>query len=434
MPKEWVTADITAMSHEGRGIAHDERGRPVFIDFALPGERVRFRYTKLRRARAEGCAEEILEPAAERIAPACPHFGICGGCALQHLPPAAQLAHKERVLAEQLERIGGVAPQQWLPALTGPVWGYRRKARLAVRYVPKKGGVLVGFREKHSPLVTPLSSCPVLDPRIGERLGEWATLINELSCREQIPQLEVACGDEQAAVVVRHLAELSDEDRERLIAFAETSGLAVLVQPGDERSITPLHPVTGPQLDYTLAPFGIQLAFQPTDFTQVNAVINTAMVERAVAALEPAPGRRILDLFCGLGNFTLPLAQTGAEVTGVEGEAELVARAKSNAAANGLTAHFIAADLSEPAAAAQFRSRFDAVLLDPPRSGAAEVLPAVAATGAERVVYCSCAPATLARDAGSLVHTHGFRLVAAGVMDMFPHTAHVESFAVFERR
>ncbi|MFP4648494.1 MAG: 23S rRNA (uracil(1939)-C(5))-methyltransferase RlmD [Halorhodospira sp.] len=433
IPKELVEARIEGMAHAGRGITHDAQGRPVFVDFALPGERVRFRYTKLRRQRAEAAAIEILEPAPERIQPHCAHFGECGGCALQHLPPAAQQGHKEQVLLEQLARIGGVVPEQRLEPLAGPPWGYRRKARLAVKHVPKKGGVLVGFREKHSPLVAPVSFCPVLDPRVGEWMQELAALISSLSIPHRIPQVEVACGDEAVALVFRHLEPFSDEDLMRMAAFAEATGLAVLRQPGDESTITAVAPESAPRLSYCLSPYGVELAFLPTDFTQVNAAINQGMVQRAVEWLEPRPGRRILDLFCGVGNFSLALAQQGAELTGIEGEAGLVERARANAAANGLEASFEVADLTSQAGVQCVTGRYDAVLLDPPRSGAQEVLDAVAATGARRVVYCSCGPATLARDAGILVERHGFRLIAAGIMDMFPHTAHVESFAVFDR-
>lgn len=432
LPKELIEARISSMSHEGRGITHDDKGRAVFVDYALPGELVRYRYTKLRRSRAEACAVEIVEPAAERIEPGCRHFGVCGGCALQHLPAQAQIAHKQRVLAEQLERIGGIAPERWLPPLTGPLWGYRSKARLAVRLVPKKGGVLVGFREKHSPLVAPLESCPVLDPRVGERIKELARLIGSLSIADKIPQIEVACGDEQAALVLRHLQPLSEADLLQLGAYAAESGLALLRQPGDEQSITPIFSHQ-PRLTYALDQFGVELEFQPSDFTQVNFPINSAMVERTVEWLNPGAGTRILDLFCGLGNFSLPLAKAGAEVTGVEGDAGLLARAERNAAENQVPARFVCADLTDPEAIARWRGQFDAVLLDPPRSGAAQVLNAASATGAERIVYCSCSPATLARDLGTLVEKYGFRLIAAGIMDMFPHTAHVESFAVLER-
>jgi len=433
MSREPVEARIEGMAHEGRGITHDAQGRPVFVDFALPGERVRYRYTKLRRQRAEATAIEILEPAAERIAPHCDHFGTCGGCALQHLPPEAQIAHKERVLLEQLQRIGGVEPEQRLAPLTGPVWGYRRKARLAVKHVPKKGGVLVGFREKHSPLVAPVDSCPVLDPRVGERMQDLASLVGSLSIPDRIPQIEVACGDARAALVLRHLAPLTDSDLDRLSEFAAATGLAILRQPGDESTVTPVAPQSALDLSYALPPYDVEVAFLPTDFTQVNAPINVAMVEQALEWLQPRPGRRILDLFCGVGNFTLPLAREGAAVTGIEGEAGLVRRAEENAATNGLDASFAVADLASEEGTRQAAGHYDAVLLDPPRSGAQEVLPAVAGTGASRVVYCSCGPATLARDAGILVAEHGFRLKAAGIMDMFPHTAHVESFAVFDR-
>ncbi len=433
IPRELVEARIQGLAHEGRGIAHDERGRPVFVDFALPGERVRFRYTKVRRSRGEGTAVEILEPAAERQAPGCAHFGTCGGCALQHLPPEEQARHKEQVLLEQLARIGHIEPGQRLEPLTGPVWGYRRKARLAVKHVPKKGGVLVGFREKHSPLVAPVAYCPVLDPRVGTHMEELARAIESLSIPDRIPQVEVACGDETAAIVLRHLDPLSESDLARLTELAERTGLAVMRQPGDESTITPVAPPAGPRLSYRLAALDVDIGFQPADFIQVNAAINTAMVQRAIDWLAPHPGQRILDLFCGVGNFSLPLAQRGATVTGIEGDAELVGRARANAAANALDADFAVADLASEEGGQAAAGAFDAVVLDPPRSGAQEVLGAIAASGAQRVVYCSCSPATLARDAGILVHRHGFRLTAAGIMDMFPHTAHVESFAVLDR-
>ncbi len=432
LPAEPVEALITGISHEGRGIAHHNE-RTVFVDFALPGERVLFRYTKLRRARAEGTVEAVLEPAVERIEPQCPHFGVCGGCALQHLSPEDQIAHKERTVFELVERIGRTEPERRLPPLTGPVWGYRRKARLGCKRVAKKGGVLVGFREKHSPLIAPLDRCLTLDPRVGERLEDLAALIQGLSIPDRIPQIEVACGDDRAAVVFRHLDPLTSNDAAALDAFGREHGLLILLQPGDESTVAPVAPGHDVPLTYRLPEFDVEIAFRPTDFTQVNAEVNRRMVGQAVEWLEPAPGHKILELFCGLGNFSLPLARAGAEVTGLEGEEGLVARARLNAAANGLEARFEAADLARSGAWPVPAAPYDAVLLDPPRTGAAETLDTVARSGASRVVYCSCGPATLARDAGTLVHDHGFRLTALGVMDMFPHTAHVESFAVFDR-
>ncbi len=432
LPADPVEARITAMSHEGRGIAH-HNDRTVFVDFALPGERVLFRYTKLRRARADAVAETVLEPAAERIAPGCAHFGVCGGCALQHLSPEDQRAHKERVVLELMERVGGVTPERVLPPLTGSVWGYRRRARLGCKYVEKKGGQLVGFREKHSPLITPLQRCPILDPRVGEHLPALAAGIEGLSVPHRIPQVEVACGDDAVVLVLRHLEPLNDADIDVLAALGERYGWSFYLQPGDESTAAPLPTGGGASLTYRLPEFDVELAFRPTDFVQVNAEINRYMVSQAVEWLEPAPGRKILELFCGLGNFSLPLARLGAAVTALEGEKGLVERARSNAAANGLEARFEVADLTRSDAWPVPAAPYDAVLLDPPRTGAAECLEVVARSGASRVVYCSCGPATLARDAGILVREHGFRLTALGIMDMFPHTAHVESFAVFDR-
>lgn len=434
LPKEPVVARITGMSHEGRGIAH-VGDRAVFITNALPGETVAFQYTKRNRKKAEGRSVEILEAAAERIAPGCAHFGVCGGCSLQHLPPEAQIRYKQDVLAEQFRHMGGVTPEQWLPALTGPVWGYRRKARLAVKFVPGKGDrVLVGFREKHSPFVADLASCPVLDPRVGERLPELASLIRSLSVFDRVPQVEVAAGDADVGLVLRNLSPFSEDDLTRLAAFGREHGFSIYQQPGNESTVAPIYP-DSPRLTYTLPRHDVEIEFRPTDFTQVNGEINRLMVDRALELLAPGPEERVLDLFCGLGNFTLPIARRCREAVGIEGAESLVERGRQNAAANGVgNATFHAADLTRDHRDAQWwGGGFDKALLDPPRSGAAEVLPALAATGARRIVYVSCGPATLARDAGLLVNGHGYRLTAAGVMDMFPHTAHVESMAVFDR-
>lgn len=434
LPKAPVEVEVDRLSHEGRGIAQvDERA--VFITNALPGERVSFQFTKRNRKKAEGRAVEVLRPAPERIEPGCPHFGYCGGCSLQHLPPEAQIRHKGQVLAEQFQHMGGVTPERWLAPLTGPVWGYRRKARLAVKYVPAKGDrVLVGFREKHSPFVADLEECPVLDPRVGTRLQDLSALIRELSIPDAIPQIEVAAGDEAVGLVLRNLRDFSEPDLDRLKAFAEETGFCLYQQPGNESTITPIHPAA-PRLTYRLPAHGVEIEFLPSDFTQVNADINRQMVDRALELLDLQPEDRVLDLFCGLGNFTLPMARQCREVIGVEGAEPLVERGRHNARLNDIpNTAFHAADLTHDQSAAPWWGEgFDQVLLDPPRTGAAEVLPALAATGARRIVYVSCGPATLARDAGLLVHEHGYRLVAAGVMDMFPHTGHVESMAVFER-
>lgn len=434
IPREPFEVEITGLSHEGRGIAHHD-GRTLFVHGALPGERVQVSYTKRRRSVAEARVLEVLDPAPERIAPGCPHFGLCGGCSLQHLTPGRQVELKQSVLLEQFRHMGGVEPERVLPPLTGAPWGYRRKARLAVKHVPRKGGVLVGFREKHSPFVAQMDHCPVLDPRVGERLSELGRLIEGLSIPDQVPQIEVALGDETGALVFRNLAPFTAEDLSRLTAFADDSGLAVYQQPGNEETIALVHDPVGRPLDYALPAHGVRLGFRPGDFTQVNAGINRAMVDQALALLEAQPGERVLDLFCGLGNFTLPLARQAGEVVGVEGAEALVERGRENAARNGLdNVRFHGADLTLDASEQPWAAGgFDRVLLDPPRSGAFEVLGLVAALGPKRIVYVSCGPATLARDAGELVHQHGYRLTAAGVMDMFPHTAHVESMAVFQK-
>lgn len=432
VPKEPVTADIVAMSHEGRGIAHVDE-RTVFVHGALAGEQVRFEYTKRRRSVAEGRVLEVLRPAPERIEPRCPHFGICGGCSLQQMPAEQQIAFKQQVLLELFERVGRVKPERILPPLTGPTWGYRRKARLGVKHVPKKGGVIVGFREYSSPFITDLSVCYVLDERVGKRLPELRELIQGLSIKDKVAQVEVAIGDELVGLVLRNLEPFSASDYERLTAFAQQYDFALYEQPGNEDTVRPIWPAE-PRLSYHL-PENVELVFRPTDFTQVNADINREMIGRALELLDPQPEDRILDLFCGLGNFTLPLARRAGTVIGVEGAAGLVERARENARRNGCdNVEFHVADLTQDVSAMSWaRSGFDKILLDPPRSGAAEVIPRVASLGAKRILYIACGPATLARDAGMLVHDHGYRLRAAGVMDMFPHTAHVESIALFER-
>jgi len=428
-----VTARIDGMSHEGRGIAHVD-GRAVFITNALVGETVAFQYTKRNRKKAEGRTVEVVEAAPERVAPGCAHFGVCGGCSLQHLPPEAQIRYKQDVLAEQFRHMGGVNPARWLPPLTGPVWGYRRKARLAVKFVPGKGNrVLVGFREKHSPFVADLERCPVLDPRVGERLPELAALVQSLSIYDRVPQVEVAAGDTQVGLVFRNLSPFSADDRACLENFAREHGFCIYEQPGNETTVAPVYPAN-PRLSYVLPEHDVEIEFQPTDFTQVNAEINRRMVDRALDLMEPGAEERVLDLFCGLGNFTLPIARRCRVAVGIEGAGALVERGRENAEVNGVgNAVFHTADLTRDHSGAEWwGGDFDKALLDPPRSGAAEVLPALAATGARRIVYVSCGPATLARDAGLLVNRHGYRLTAAGVMDMFPHTAHVESMAVFD--
>ena len=426
-------ADVVDLSHEAKGVARID-GKTVFVADALPGERVVLRRVGRHRNFDEAVLETVLRPSADRVVPACPHYGTCGGCALQHLAPAAQLAFKQAQLLENLARLGGVEPGRVLEPLTGPVWGYRRRARLGVKYVARKGRVLVGFRERSAPFVADLHECRVLAPPADRLLDPLAALVGELSIAARVPQVEVAVAGRDCALVLRVLDPPAAADLERLRTFERAQGVRVYLQPGGPATVAPLTPNLAP-LRYELGRFGLVIEFEPTDFIQVNATLNEAMVARAVEMLEPQSSSHVLDLFCGLGNFSLPLARAAAEVVGVEGDASLVSRAERNALSQGVSnARFHAADLANPAAwSAWAARRYDRVLLDPPRAGAREVLPVVGGCGATRVVYISCHPGSLARDAGILVRDHGFRLVAAGVMDMFPHTTHVEAMAVFDR-
>jgi 23S rRNA (uracil1939-C5)-methyltransferase len=433
LPKEPFEARIEDLSHDGRGVAsHCEK--KVFVHGALPGELVMARVTGRKRSFDEGETVQIIESSPDRIVPRCPHFGQCGGCSLQHLDPLKQIESKQNTLVQNLERIGKVTPEAIWDPLTGPEWDYRRKARLSVRYVHKKERVLVGFRERYGRFVADMRECHVLDQRIASQLGRLSELIYSMEARRTIPQLEVSCGDRQCALVFRHLEPLAAGDLEKLRAFAIETGIAVLLQPAGPATIHSLEPASL-ELDFEVPEFGIRLAFGPSDFIQVNAEMNQKMIHRALELLEPGESDRALDLFCGLGNFTLPLATLAGEAVGVEGDRELVRKAGENARRNGLqNASFHAADLSEdPGSAPWLKQHYDKVLVDPPRSGAEFILPHIAASGAGRVVYVSCHPASLARDAGILVHQYGFRLLGAGVMDMFPNTGHVESIALFER-
>jgi 23S rRNA (uracil1939-C5)-methyltransferase len=428
-PEEGVVA---ALNHDAEGVVRD--AKTVFVPGALPGERIRFRRLRRHRQHDEGELLEILEPSAERVVPRCAHFGICGGCAMQHLAPEAQLRAKQNELAENLQRIGRVTPDRWLASLAGPVWQYRRRARLGAKYVTKRGRVLVGFRERQKPYVAALARCEILAPPVDDLIEPLSTLLTGLRAREFIPQIEVAVADNIVVLVFRNLVELDATDRAALASFGAARNLRVYLQPGGMDTIAPLAGERA-TLEYHLPELGLRFEFQPTDFVQVNGAINRALVTQAVDLLEVEPTHRVLDLFCGLGNFTLPLAQRAAEVVGIEGEAGLVARARHNADLNGLgNARFHVANLAETeGGAVALAGRFDRVLLDPPRAGAIEVLPRLAALGATRMVYVSCHPGTLARDLGVLCHEYGYRLEAAGVIDMFPHTTHVESIAVLEK-
>ncbi|HEY2465750.1 MAG TPA: 23S rRNA (uracil(1939)-C(5))-methyltransferase RlmD [Steroidobacteraceae bacterium] len=426
-------ADIVDLAHDGRGVARVE-GKAVFIEGALPSERVRFRVLKRRRQMDEAAVVEVLAASPDRAVPRCPHYGICGGCSLQHFAPAAQLAAKQRQLLENLQRIGNVQPTRVLAPLRGPAWAYRRRARLGIKYVHKKGRVLAGFREREKPYIADIKRCDVLLAPLAQLPQELAALTETLTIREKMPQVEVAAGDRATALVFRVLESPSATDLAKLAAFGAQRGLQIFLQPGGLDSVRPLHDY--PPLDYAVDGGSIVIEFGPVDFIQVNRDINSAMVDAAMALLQPQPGDTALDLFCGLGNFTLPLARRVRQVLGVEGDASLVSKARANASRNGIgNAAFGVENLFEPKAFAAWAiEHYDLVMLDPPRAGAAELLGCMSRWSPRRVVYISCHPGSLARDAQILVAEHGFELSAAGVMDMFPHTTHVESIAVFERR
>ena len=426
-------AVIESLSHEGRGISHID-GKTVFVDGALPGETVKFKYTSQRSKFDEGAATEILNASALRVNPGCEYFSVCGGCSLQHMHSEAQIQHKETVLFEQLKHIGGVEPADKLMPITGQVWGYRHKARLGVKYVFKKGKVLVGFREKNKPYIAEIDHCEVLHPTIGKNLLALKELINSLDIKSEIPQIEVAVGDDGAMIVIRHLVGLSAEDRVKLAQFESTYNISVLLQGNHAETIVPLAENGADSLVYTLEEYGIDFRFSPLDFTQINFKINREMIARVIQLLQPAKTEHLLDLFCGMGNFTLPLAKHAAFVTGIEGMASLVEKARMNAVRNNIdNVAFQKSNLYAAVIKEEFvNGKFDKVLMDPPRSGAKEIIEQMNFDNVHRLVYVSCNPATLARDSGILVNQRGFKLVSAGVMDMFPHTTHVESIAVFE--
>jgi 23S rRNA (uracil1939-C5)-methyltransferase len=433
VPQREFTAEVTGLSHEGRGVARVD-GKVVFVSGALPGESVLAQLTGRNRHFDEARTVQVLVASPDRVVPRCAHFGQCSGCVLQHLDEARQIELKQTVLLENLQRIGHVAPERVLEPLRDAAWGYRRKGRFSVRYVEKKGKTLVGFRELDARFVADLAHCDTVLPAIGERIPAIAAVVDSLDGKRSIPQIEFIAGDEAVALVFRHLEPLATADLERLTAFAQETGLAVLLQSGGPATVQPLWPVQL-ELSFAIPDADIRLQFQPLDFIQVNAGLNQRMIASAADLLQAGADDRILDLFCGLGNFTLPLARRAGHVVGVEGEAGLVARARENAARNGIAnAEFFAADLAGDLAGEPWlRAGFNKLLLDPPRAGAAQVLAQLPLKGISRIVYVSCHPASLARDAGFLVNERGYEIKAAGVMDMFPHTAHVESIALFEK-
>jgi len=427
---------IESLDHEGRGVAHLE-GKAIFVDGALPGEVCEVSSYRKKPNYEQAQVVALRNASPFRVTPQCPWFGVCGGCSHQHLDEAAQVAVKQRVLEDCFAHIGQVQPESILSPIHGPTWGYRTRARLSVRHVPKKGGVLVGFHEKRSSYVADMTSCEVLPRRISDQLPRLRELVAGLSIRDRLPQIELAAGEDVDVLVLRILEPLSAEDETRLKAYADAHKVQFWLQPKGPDTAYPFYPLDGPELCYRLPESDLEMPFRPTEFTQVNHGINRMLIRRAMGLLDPGPGERIADFFCGLGNFSLPIARRGAAVLGVEGSAGLVARAVENAARNGLAgrSEFRVADLFQmtPESYAALGT-FDKLLIDPPRDGAIELVKSLPDAGApQRIVYVSCNPATLARDAAVLVHQKGYRLVCAGVANMFPHTAHVESIALFER-
>lgn len=422
MPAPDTAVEITALSHDGRGIAR-LAGKAMFIEDALPGETVRFRILKRRREFDEAQVTEVLHASPQRVGPRCRHYGVCGGCVLQHLSPEAQIAAKQQTLLDNLERIGGVRPDQVAAPLLGPAWGYRRRARFSAHRNPG-GKVAVGFKERHRHHVTDIWQCHVLDTKIGGLMDKLSELLSALSIADKVPQVEVAIGDDAAVLSLRVLTTPSEADMTRIMAFGQEHGFHMRLQGGTDDL----------EMHYRLPESSVDIGFRSADFVQVNGAVNRKLVELAVATLDPGPGDEVLDLFSGLGNFTLPLARKAKSVTGIEGEANLVSRARLNAERNGIrNASFEQADLfSEKQHGDWAKKRYSGILLDPPRAGAREIIVSFPRFEARRIVYVSCHPATLARDAKLLVE-QGWHLTRAGVLDMFPHTAHVESMAVFDR-
>lgn len=442
LPAEAVTVEIERLGHDGRGITHID-GKVAFVEGALPGESVSAVFTRRRGQFDELRTQEVLVASADRVEPPCEHAQICGGCAMQHMHPDVQIALKERVLHEQMKHIGGLEGYVHLPVLTSATTHYRRKARLAVRYVNKKEDILVGFREKNSSFIAEMNSCKVLVKEVSDLIAPLRELLRDFDGRMIIPQIEVAVGEDpdsasnhaprQVALIVRHMEALSERDQQRLLDFAGEHQLQLYLQPGGNDSVHKVWPQDDiNRLYYHLEEFGLRMAFHPTDFTQVNGDMNREMLSLALKLLDLQPDDVVLDLFCGLGNFTLPIATRCARVVGVEGSDEMVRRGSENALANGIdNASFYAANLCVDFDTSTWAQPvYSKILLDPPRSGAIEIIPRIAAFRAPRIVYISCNPATLARDAGELAR-HGYRMTQSGVMDMFPHTGHVESIAEF---
>lgn len=431
-PKPEYELLIDGFTHDGRGVARID-GKAVFVTGALVGERVRAQHVARNRHFDEAKVLEILQASPDRVEPKCPHFGLCSGCVLQHLSAEKQIQAKQTTLMDNLQRIGHVQPQQILPVLSADAWGYRRKGRFSVRYVEKKGRVLVGFREIDPRFVADLKQCDTIIPELSQLIEPLSELINAMQAKLEIRQVEFIAGNGPIALVFRNFVTLPESDLDLLRLFETEHVVQIYLQPGDIYSVFPLHANPEP-LIFDIANHSINFQFQPLDFIQVNAKMNEALIDQSISLLEPQSDDVILDLFCGLGNFSLPLAKLASEVVGVEGDQNLVSRAKENAIRNHIdNVNFFAADLNQPISAQWWKPKhFNKILLDPPRAGAIEVLKQLNLQGVNKIVYISCHPASLARDAGYLVNERGYRLVKAGAMDMFPQTAHVESIAVFE--
>lgn len=442
------TGVIESLDQEGRGVTHID-GKTIFIDGALPGEVVRFRSTRVKTTYEFADTVDIVKPSNQRVTPKCSHFGLCGGCKLQHMDFAAQLAAKQRLLENDLKHIGQVKPENMLPPLYGPTWGYRHKARLSVKYVEKKQRVLVGFNEKSTRFVADMDHCEILVPEVSALIVPLQRLIIQLSIRAQLPQIELAVGEPAltkpnqpvVVLILRIMAPLNHQDELLLKAFADEYHVQIWTQTKGPDTITPFWPTKEMihtqelGLQYRLPEFDLRYPFKPNEFTQVNPKINQVMIRRAMQLLAPQSPEKVIDFFCGIGNFTLPIARSGAKVLGIEGLQNLVERANESAALNGITnVSFKVADLFKMNEEALAKlGKVDKWLIDPPRDGAFELVKSItASTQPKRIVYVSCNPATLARDAGVLVNEKGYRLKAAGVINMFPHTAHVESIALFE--
>jgi 23S rRNA (uracil1939-C5)-methyltransferase len=431
------TTTITALSHDGRGIATSPKGKTIFIEGALIQETVSYRLTKEHKRYDEGVIVDVITASPERVVPECVHYAICGGCSMQHISPTAQIEFKQQVLLEQLKHFGKVEPENILPPVSADIWGYRRKARIGVHYQENTQKIIIGFHKKASQTLAELHSCLVLHQSIGLHFNDIIQVIESLSQRQHIPQLEVAIGDTKSALIFRVLKNLTVEDFQRLSEFGKKFSLEIYLEANPPASLQKIWPLDEDlQLSYALSDFQVEMLFQPQDFTQVNAQINRLMVKQALALLDPQANETILDLFCGLGNFTLPIARFAKRVVGIEGSREMVTRAEKNAQHNKLdNTEFFAAnlDIIPTVKPAWVKKNYDKILLDPPRTGAKDIISVFPKFAAKRILYVSCNPATLARDAGILVHQQGYSLRSCGVINMFPHTSHIETMALFEK-